>query len=284
MADTHNIIIKKVKKSGGDGHHGGAWKVAYADFVTAMMAFFLLMWLLGATTEDQRTGIADYFNPTIPLSQVSGGGKDLLNGSSVFAEETYSRMGSGGDRTPPDQQPLNQDTRGALDVETPGEGQGSGAADDGGDALNALQEDILQKALQDESEGLLSHIQTRITDEGLVIELVEVDGSPLFELGSTRPSRTMEQLLNVVASTISLVNNKVAIVGHTDSRGFRNRVDYTNWELSSDRANVARRLMVKSGLESTQISAVSGKADSEPLTADPLAPQNRRISITLLRD
>ena len=92
------IIIKKKKKSGGDGHHGGAWKVAYADFVTAMMAFFLLMWLLNATTEEQRKGIADYFNPTIPISRISGGGSDGLNGSSIFTESTYAKMGTGATR------------------------------------------------------------------------------------------------------------------------------------------------------------------------------------------
>jgi chemotaxis protein MotB len=122
-----------------------------------------------------------------------------------------------------------------------------------------------------------------MTPDGLVIELVGVDERPLFELGSAQPSRTMVKLLSIVASAISQVKNDLAIVGHTDSRPYSNSPNYTNWELSSDRANTARRLMVDAGMDSGQVAEVAGKADTEPLTPDRLAPQNRRISITLLR-
>ncbi|MEE2690796.1 MAG: flagellar motor protein MotB [Pseudomonadota bacterium] len=268
----HNIIIKRVKKVSDGGHHGGAWKVAYADFVTAMMAFFLLMWLLNATTEDQRKGIADYFNPSIPISQVSGGGADVLEGSSVFVEDELARQGHGGRQTQPEEVSVKAEEK--TDVEK--------RADDG--ALKAVGADLLKRAMEEEGDILARHIQTRMTPDGLVIELVEVDGSPLFEVGSSRPSPTMVKLLQVVAGAVAQVANNVAIVGHTDSRPYSGDRNYTNWELSTDRANTARRLMVASGMGVSQVAEVSGKADTEPLTPDPLAPQNRRISITLLRD
>ena len=269
MSKTNQIIIKRVKKVIGDAHHGGQWKVAYADFVTAMMAFFLLMWLLNATTEDQRKGIADYFNPSIPISQVSGGGKDALQGTTVFSDKDLSRDGSEGANTmaPKETSAKPED---AVDAKTEG-------------ALKAVEEDLLQRALQEEAGSLARHIQTRMTPDGLVIELVDVDERPLFELGSAQPSRTMVKLLSIVASAISQVKNDLAIVGHTDSRPYSNSPNYTNWELSSDRANTARRLMVEAGMDSGQVAEVAGKADTEPLTPDRLAPQNRRISITLLR-
>lgn len=279
MADSGAIIIKKVKKGGGDGHHGGAWKVAYADFVTAMMAFFLLMWLLGATTEDQRKGIADYFNPSVPIIQVSGGGKDALFGETVFSEKTLARDGAGGSKTPYDQKAEGKDSIG-VDADEELEAQALARAEE----IAVLQEQLIQQALAGEEEGLASHIQTRVTPKGLIIELVEVDGAPLFAPGSYQASRTMVRLIQVVAGAISLVTNQVEIVGHTDSTGFSvPRPNYSNWELSSDRANAARRLMVASGVTNDQISAVTGKADTEPLTDDPLSPQNRRISITLLK-
>jgi chemotaxis protein MotB len=121
-----------------------------------------------------------------------------------------------------------------------------------------------------------------MTPDGLVIELVDVADRPLFESGSAEPSRTMVKLLEIVASAITQVTNHIAVVGHTDSTPYTSRKDYTNWELSSDRANTARRLMIAAGMRVGQVAEVSGKADTEPLTADRSAPQNRRISITLL--
>jgi len=268
----HTVIIKRVKKVSGDGHHGGAWKVAYADFVTAMMAFFLLMWLLNATTEDQRKGIADYFNPSIPISQVSGGGADVLEGETVFVDDELVRQGHGGRQTMPEPAPVQADKK--TEAEERAEES----------ELKSVSQDLLKRAMEAQGDILARHIQTRLTPDGLVIELVEVDGSPLFELGSSRPSPTMVKLLQVVAGAVTQVANDVAIVGHTDSRPYAGGRDYTNWELSTDRANTARRLMVSSGMNGRQIAEVSGKADTEPLTPNPLAPQNRRISITLLRD
>ena len=278
VSDTQNVIIKKVKKVSGHGHHGGAWKVAYADFVTAMMAFFLLMWLLNATTEDQRKGIADYFNPSIPVSTISGGGSDVLNGSSVFSSDSLAEDGTGG--------------------EGQGESDGQSAPNDEGIkyetfeqdgpfetsmVMEAVESDLLEKIAGEDQTGLARHIQMKVTPEGIVIELVDVDGNPLFDVGSTNPSPTMRLLLKVVASTLGLVENKVSIVGHTDGLAFSGARNYTNWELSTDRAHMARRIMAQAGLPPDQIGEVAGKADTEPLADDPYAPQNRRISITILK-
>jgi chemotaxis protein MotB len=273
------IIVKRVKKVEA-GHHGGAWKVAYADFVTAMMAFFLLMWLLNATTEDQRKGLADYFNPSIPISQVSAGGTDALNGSSVFSEENLAQNGAGGIAGASSSKP--EAPKGETEALANKQNADKGRAEEER-KLKDIEEDLLARALEENADTLLKHIQTRMTPDGLVIELVDADDSPLYELGSSKPSPTMEMLLEVVASVIGEVRNNVAIVGHTDAKPYSGARDYTNWELSTDRANMARRLMVRAGMNPRQIAQVSGKADTEPLADNPLAPQNRRISITLLR-
>jgi chemotaxis protein MotB len=273
------IIVKRVKKVEA-GHHGGAWKVAYADFVTAMMAFFLLMWLLNATTEDQRKGLADYFNPSIPISQVSAGGTDALNGSSVFSEENLAQNGAGGIAGASSSKP--EAPKGETEALANKQNADKGRAEEER-KLKDIEEDLLARAIEENADTLLKHIQTRMTPDGLVIELVDADDSPLYELGSSKPSPTMEMLLEVVASVIGEVRNNVAIVGHTDAKPYSGARDYTNWELSTDRANMARRLMVRAGMNPRQIAQVSGKADTEPLADNPLAPQNRRISITLLR-
>lgn len=280
MRQPHPVIIKRVKKVTGGGHHGGAWKVAYADFVTAMMAFFLLMWLLNATTEDQRKGIADYFNPAIPISQVSGGGKEALSGSTIAPDAKLLEDGSHGKtQMPADEQTQDEKKEKADEAEK----KKPLTAEEKG-RLQAVEQDLLKRALEQDAGGLARHIQTRMTPEGLVIELVEVNGSPLFEVGSATPSPTMVKLLKIVAECVGTVTNNIAIVGHTDSRPYAGKDGYTNWELSTDRANAARRLMVADGLAPGQIAEVAGKADTEPLTPDPLAPQNRRISITLLKN
>ena len=168
QSNAPNVIIKKVKKVQGGGHHGGAWKVAYADFVTAMMAFFLLMWLLNATTEKQRKGIADYFSPTIPASRVSGGGDGAFGGDSVFTEETLARNGMGG--APGDPGESAQPDRN-TDAET--------------EQLKALEEMLTGASGESMvSDDVLRHIVTKVTDEGLLIELFDIEGDPLFYEGS----------------------------------------------------------------------------------------------------
>ncbi|MFN3961105.1 MAG: flagellar motor protein MotB [Parvularculaceae bacterium] len=262
------VIIKKKKVVAGQGHHGGAWKVAYADFVTAMMAFFLLMWLLNATTEDQRKGLADYFNPSIPISRISGGGSGALNGSSVLSEQTLTQDGVGA----------------SADYTAPSlrdESSGGGADENEDAALEAVEEGINDIESELRQTELADHISTRMTPDGLIVELADKDASPLFEIGSAQPSPLLLKLLEVIAPVLATVANDIEVIGHTDSRPFPGGAGYTNWNLSADRANAARELLVAYGLPPSQFIAVIGKADTEPLNQDPLASSNRRIAILL---
>lgn len=258
------IIIRRKKVVAGGGHHGGAWKVAYADFVTAMMAFFLLMWLLNATTEEQRKGIADYFNPNIPIAAVSGGGAAALSGDSIYAQKKMAQNGIGAKTTSTKQ------------------GKAEGEEEFKRAEAESKIED-LNEAMAAQGAGLLEHVSLKKTDEGLVIELVDSNDEPLFAIGNATPSPLLKELLLVVSKSMGGVANNAKIVGHTDARVFADNARYTNWELSSDRANTARRLLLDYGFPADQITEVSGKASTEPLSDDGMAPQNRRISIILLK-
>ncbi len=265
------IIIKRKKVVKADGHHGGAWKVAYADFVTAMMAFFLLMWLLNATTEEQRKGLADYFNPTIPISRISGGGADALNGSSIFTEETLARMGTGASQERTVESPAT--------AKTPQEA----AAEEARQQAIAQNIENLKASLGEEGRALSEHILIKMSPEGIVIELVDSESTPLFPVGRSQPSDLLVDLLDVVSEAFVSFENDIKIVGHTDNRRYRNDAMYDNWNLSADRANTARRLLQRSGIGKDRIREVSGKADTDPLVKEnPAAAQNRRISITIL--
>ncbi|WP_084395899.1 flagellar motor protein MotB [Henriciella aquimarina] len=268
------IIVKKKKVVKADGHHGGAWKVAYADFVTAMMAFFLLMWLLNATTEEQRKGIADYFNPTIPVSRISGGGSDGLNGSSIFSEQTYARMGTGATRK--------------QTVDFPAEGDDAQKKKDAKDADEAeIAENLhsLREELGKKSRQLSEHLMIKMSPEGIVLEIVDSDSAPLFEIGRSEPTDLLQHLLGAVSESLGGFENEIKIVGHTDSRQYPNGGNYDNWNLSADRANAARKLLLANGLQVARLREVSGRADTDPLVpSDSTAAQNRRISITILTD
>ncbi len=261
------IIIKRKKVVQEDGHHGGAWKVAYADFVTAMMAFFLLMWLLNATTEDQRKGIADYFNPAIPISRISGGGSDGLNGSSIFTEDTYAQMGTGASQ---------RKTAAAPEAGRKAKTEMSAEA-------IAQKFEELKQGLDEQNGQLSEHLAIKLTPEGMVVELIDSDDTPLFPVGMSEPTGTLTALLDVVSNSFGSFENDIKIVGHTDGRQFRNGAAYDNWNLSADRANTARRILMANGVETGRVREVSGKADTDPLIPeDPSAAQNRRISIVIL--
>ncbi len=267
------IIIKRKKVVKADGHHGGAWKVAYADFVTAMMAFFLLMWLLNATTEEQRKGLADYFNPTIPISRISGGGSDGLNGSSIFTEETLARMGTGASQE--------------RSVESPATAKAAEPTPASEAEQKAIAANLqsLKESLGEEGKALSEHIMIKMSPEGIVIELVDSESTPLFPVGRSQPSDLLIELLDVVSDAFLTFENDIKIVGHTDNRRYRNDAIYDNWNLSADRANTARRLLQRAGIDRNRIREVSGKADTDPLIKEnPAAAQNRRISITILTE
>jgi chemotaxis protein MotB len=281
MAANQPIIVKKIKKVAG-GHHGGAWKVAYADFVTAMMAFFLLMWLINTTSPEQKRGVADYFAPASVSSTTSGAG-GMLAGTAL-GEEGVMQKGA----TPVYQTPSPPTSPNGEQPEA--ENQIDDAAMDAALAQREAEdftraEMSLRQAMQDMPElaELSRHILIDQTPEGLRIQLVDQEGRSMFEAGSAQPHARARLLLQAVSRVVLELPNRLMISGHTDA-GANPRGDYSNWELSADRANAARRVLAASGVPDTQIYQVSGKAGSEPLFPDdPYMAANRRITIVLQR-
>jgi chemotaxis protein MotB len=276
-ANAAPVIIKRKKVVAGGGHHGGAWKVAYADFVTAMMAFFLLMWLLNATTEKQRKGIADYFSPTIPVNRVSGGGNGAFGGDSVFSEESLARNGTGATSMSPTERDRAR-------------GQ-SGLATDGGTdnqeetrQLETVEQMLLGRTGESEvALDVMKHIATRVTDEGLVIELFDLPGEPLFDGLGSDPTPLLEDIARIIASVTSIVANGVAVEGHLASRPVvLSRTDI--WETSAARANTFRGLLAAQGLPMRRIQRMTGHADRESVVRNPMADRNNRLEVVLLRD
>jgi chemotaxis protein MotB len=262
------VIIKRKKVVGGGGHHGGAWKVAYADFVTAMMAFFLLMWLLNATTEKQRKGLSDYFNPTIPVNRVSGGGEGAFGGDSMFSENTKVKVGSGG----------TADASGASSG-----AEADSMADAGTDALREVEKVLLDRGGESRTmEQLLRHVVTRVTDEGLVIELFDLENAPLFSNDTAEPTAVTMALADLLAETLAITTNDVAVNGHLRSYPVMIKANPV-WDLSADRAQRMRQLLEAAGLEATRMERISGYADRKPVAADGAHIRNNRLEIILLR-
>ena len=273
------IIIKRKKGGGGDGHHGGAWKVAYADFVTAMMAFFLMMWLLNATTVQQKKGLADYFDSRIPIARVSGGGRGAFGGDSVTAQDKQAESGSG--------EAVMKDGRAATDGEASDDPHGTADVDSAAEQRHFEEIEGAIASLAGSSafaDEVLEHMRTRMSPEGLVIEVFDTDGAPLFEAGSAEPTPMLQALLGMVAGLASLVTNDISITGHTDATPMPEDGSDGNWALSSDRAEAARRVLVQSGLSEDRISEIAGRAATQPMVDDPTDPRNRRVAITLRRN
>ncbi len=296
MDQVRPIIIKKKKVAGGDGHHGGAWKVAYADFVTAMMAFFLLMWLLNATSEDQRKGLADFFDPKIPISRNSAGGAGMLNGDTPLAPPEASSTETEGVRPKPTKKErgldLDEEDKSAEippeeDAEFNDDSTERTAAgqlsNEDQKQFETVVDDLLEQAEALGREGLIQHFSMQVTPDGLVIEIGDLQGEPLFKSGRAEPEPILADLLGILVPVIARTTNNIAVVGHTDAAPFTGVKQYSNWELSADRANTARRMLVATGFSESRIVRVSGKAATNPLVDDPLAPRNRRIAVTLLR-
>ena len=293
------IIIKKVKK-GGHGHHGGAWKVAYADFVTAMMAFFLLLWLLNATTEEQKMGLADYFSPASVSNPHSGSG-GVLGGLTISVDGAQVSSGgpSEGGATlpipPAATTPVETEGEELTEEEIVEPEEAEKISRETVDELLARREqeqfEAAEEALRDAIESVpdLESLQDSLlieqTPEGLRIQLVDQEGYSMFASGSARPNDQLVQLIGLVTQVVTQLPNKLSISGHTDSVPYRNAEGYTNWELSSDRANAARRLLIDGGLGQDRVANVQGRAATEPLLPeDTTDPSNRRISIVLLRE
>jgi chemotaxis protein MotB len=344
MAKSNAIIVKRIKK-GGHAHHGGAWKVAYADFVTAMMAFFLLLWLLNATTDAQKRGIADYFSPTLATKSTTSGAGGVLggqtmtvNGSQVSnaappaittdfnkpqdfddnedddtpgkventAEFSYNASGDpNADQPKPNPNEstnnvsanqLTAQERAMLQKLAPGKPLDPGhLTEQQFQALKGEREEKqfeqteheLKQAIQQvpELKPLAQNLIVDRTQEGLRIQLVDQEKNSMFPSGSTEMSGSAKKLMSLVAQAINQLPNRISITGHTDSTAFANPGVKDNWDLSAERANSSRRALEAAGLPEARIYDVSGKGPSDPyLPQDPNSPQNRRVSIVLLRD
>lgn len=265
--ENQTIIVKKIKK-GGHGHHGGAWKVAFADFVTAMMAFFLLLWLLAATTQEERAGISEYFTPS----------------------ETGPSSGTGASDSMIDLAGV-QDTPKGKDGEDWKEGTGE------------LTEEQIQEAREKEKERLESlmdelkksieasqalkpfkdQLLLDISPEGLRIQIVDKENRPMFDSGGSELKDYTRKILHELAKTINTVPNRVSLTGHTDASRFLSARGYTNWELSADRANTSRRELVRGGLGEKKIAKVVGLASIVLFDKqNPRSPINRRIAIIVM--
>jgi len=286
MAGDNTVVIKRIKKSGHGGHHGGAWKVAYADFVTAMMAFFLLMWLINTTTPEQKRGIADYFAPQSIAQTVSGSGGVL--GGKVMGEDGAHAGGAQSvmqKQSPPAPSSATKSlaagaTQGGANASSTSNADSHSAQD--GEFARAAE--AIHQAVQDNPDiANLSHqVITENTPQGLRIQLVDQDGRPMFQQGSNEPMPYTRKLLAAVGGIIASLPNRVSISGHTSGNDASGGA---SWELSSTRANQARAMLQTGGLSSDRIYEVAGKAGSEPLLPeDPNASANRRLSILLMRE
>ncbi|MEE9195963.1 MAG: flagellar motor protein MotB [Alphaproteobacteria bacterium] len=319
MANTKNtgnddnvapIIIKRVKK-GHDAHHGGAWKVAYADFVTAMMAFFLLLWLLQVATQDQKMGIADYFSPASVTRSKSGAG-GILSGRTMTKEgarvseatpigvmvalppeEGESDAGETGVEVPSETK--GEDTRDVIEDDDAATADANQErAKDAEELLAAREEEqfaqaaeALRQAIDNvpDLQGLINNLLIDRTSEGMRIQIIDEANQSMFPTGSAKMYDHTRQLLQLIVGAVQQLPQQIAIKGHTDAAPFVNDQGYSNWELSTDRANASRRALIEAGLTTERIASVVGLADKDHLDADdPLSPRNRRISIILLRE
>ena len=272
MENNQPIIVKRVKKVAG-GHHGGAWKIAFADFATAMMAFFLVMWLMTSATPEQKKAISGYFQDPIGFTE----------SASPYAIDL------GGTPTPAPERTLNPDIS-----ETP-----ENQPDETGVSTDQI-ETLAEKMEQERLELLLQELQNKveenpelqrfkdqilfeITQDGLRIQIMDAENRPMFALGSANLQPYFEDILLAMADTIRAVPNKISISGHTDAKPFAGRGDFGNWELSSNRANAARRTLVAGGYPDEQVARVVGYASSALFDReDPFNPVNRRIDIVVL--
>ena len=277
MANELQPIIKKVR-GGAHGHHGGAWKVAYADFLTAMMAFFLLLWLLNATTEDQKRAIADYFAPS-PISGGQSGNGGLFGGASMTSQGAMRAEGGISVAMPmaPDLAEENENIN-EEQLEELIEQRERQSFEEAAGELRAAIDSVPELA------QLKDSLVIDQTPEGLRIQLVDQERIAMFALGGADPLDHTKRLLALVVEVVGKLPNQISISDHTDATPFHGKGDYSNWELSADRANAARRELLANSLAGARISEVQGKAETDPLVTDePASPRNRRISIVLLR-
>ena len=281
--EAPTIIIKKIKKGGHAAHHGGAWKVAYADFVTAMMAFFLLMWLINTTSPEQKRGIADYFAPA-SVSETTSGSGGILGGAALASAGSKSSGSKDVIEALAPEAPPNVTDTGQSQNQS--QNSSAGTQDKADDAALTSAAQSLKQAMQDMPEltELSKQIIVDQTPEGLRVQLVDQEGRSMFKEGSAEPNDRAKVLLQAVAKVINKLPNRITIAGHTsaDAGGVKPTSD---WALSSARADASRQILQDAGVDADRIYQVAGKAASDPLYPDdPLLPGNRRITIVLLRE
>lgn len=277
------VIIKRIKKSA-HATHGGAWKIAYADFVTAMMAFFLLLWLLNSVTQEQLEGISNYFSPvSVSRSTVGSGG--VLGGSSATVEGS-AKSATAKDSVTQDLPPPKAGSGGEQSSLTPDE-------ETAAEVLRQKEEEQFKEAKEQlentiagmpQMKQLADSLMIDNTPEGLRIQLIDKEGLPLFPSGSAEPYLHTKRMLELVSKVILSMPQQISVSGHTDAKKFVSDTGYSNWELSADRANAARRELTHFKVPYEKVSLVVGKAATEPLVPeDPQNARNRRLSIVLLR-
>lgn len=275
MENNQPIIVKRVKKVAA-GHHGGAWKIAFADFATAMMAFFLVLWLMSAATPEQKKLISGYFKDPIGFSE----------SASPYVIDL------GGSPSPAPDRTLNPDVQEQPDSGQPDINQAEADPQQAERIAEELERERLELLLQElqtkveenpQLQRFKDQILFDITQDGLRIQIVDAENRPMFDSGSAHLQPYFEDILLALSDTIRAVPNKISISGHTDAKPFAGRGDFGNWELSADRANAARRVLVAGGYDEEQVARVVGYASSALFDRDnPLNPVNRRIDITVL--
>jgi chemotaxis protein MotB len=258
------IIIKRVKKSGAHGHHGGAWKVAFADFVTAMMAFFLLMWLMGSTTPEERAAIADYFENPNGVIGPGGASTSMIKQGAVQAEVATTKK---------------SDERDSAKIKVV---ERDGANDQ--QRLASLKTELEQAILQSDTlKEFKDQLLLDITPEGLRIQIIDKENRPMFDIGSSHLKEYTSTILYEIAKIINKVPNKISLTGHTDATPFSSIRGYTNWELSTDRANASRRALVLGGLDESKVAKVVGLSSTVLFDKqNPRNSMNRRISMIVM--
>ena len=268
------IIVKKVVEEGHRAHHGGAWKIAYADFVTAMMAFFLLLWLLGATDANKRRGIADYFAPTlIDYRQNSAGSNGILGGDSIVAQDNYPHRAT---QTGSRALTIPRDATGGIR-------EGDAPRNQDRDQFGRLRADLMRRIqASPDLRRLANHVSFTESEEGLRIDLIDEADFSMFRVGTADLLPQARHLIEQVAQVIAGVPNAVIIRGHTDSLPYSAGQTTNNWTLSSARAESTRATLETTGLTMDRVARIEGVADRNPFVPqNRYDPRNRRISITL---
>ncbi|MEB3839341.1 flagellar motor protein MotB [Pseudomonas guariconensis] len=271
MENNQPIIVKRVKRFG-DGHHGGAWKIAFADFATAMMAFFLVLWLLSTATPEQKLAIAGYFKDPIGFSESGTPYVIDLGGSPQLAPEKTINPEEKSEPTPDTSIQLDKDKVETLAEQVEQE------------RLQLLLQELQNKVEENpQLQKFKDQILFEITQDGLRIQIMDAENRPMFDLGSARLQPYFEDILLAMADTIKAVPNKISISGHTDAKPYAGTGEFGNWELSANRANAARRALVAGGYPDGQVARVVGYASSSLFDRkDPFNPVNRRIDIIVL--